>query len=156
MALVGKSTSRSKKRKSANGSTSSDESDEEFTMEGMKTKSGRKVHRPSQYDPAIKTPTRKRPPAKKIIIDTKICKICQRGHSPQSNMIVFCDGCNTPYHQLCHDPPIDEIVIQVPEAEWFCAPCSATRGKKEVETGLPGTSLTSEEVRSVCAQMKIF
>ncbi|RPA87429.1 hypothetical protein BJ508DRAFT_59804 [Ascobolus immersus RN42] len=145
-----KPPSRPKKRKTDASDTSSDE---EFTMEGKVTKSGRAVHRPSQYDPAIKTPTRKRPPQKKLLIDTKICKICQRGHSPNQNMIVFCDGCNAPYHQLCHNPPIDEIVIQVPEAEWFCAACSASRGKKDVQTGLSGHNLTHEEKRTYLSSL---
>lgn len=39
-------------------------------------------------------------------------------------MIVFCDGCNAPYHQHCHDPPIPPLIIAVESSEWFCADCT--------------------------------
>ncbi|KAF8545009.1 hypothetical protein BDD12DRAFT_812619 [Trichophaea hybrida] len=125
---------------------------EEFTMEGVKTKSGRKVHRPAHFNPAQKTPSRRRGPYRRNY-DARICKVCQRGHSPQSNMIVFCDGCNTPYHQLCHDPPIDELVIQVESAEWFCAGCAKSREQRPLTMGLTGVTLTEEEKRMYLASL---
>ncbi|KAL5358009.1 hypothetical protein BJX96DRAFT_145760 [Aspergillus floccosus] len=48
---------------------------------------------------------------------------CQRGHSPLSNAIVFCDECNRAWHQLCHDPPIAAEVVTVQEKEWHCREC---------------------------------
>lgn len=55
--------------------------------------------------------------------DASVCKNCGRGHSPTSNMIVFCDGCNTPWHQYCHDKPISHDVVTIEEKEWYCADC---------------------------------
>lgn len=123
-------------------------------MEGVKTKSGRKVHRPAHFNPAAKQPSRRRGPYRRIH-DSRICKICQRGHSPQSNMIVFCDGCNTPFHQLCHDPPIDDLVIAVAEAEWFCASCAKKREEKPLSTGLSGATLTDDEKRTYLASLPL-
>lgn len=51
------------------------------------------------------------------------CCHCQRGHSPSTNMIVFCDECNNAWHQLCHDPPISDEVVTIKEKEWFCREC---------------------------------
>lgn len=48
---------------------------------------------------------------------------CQRGHSPTSNVIVFCDQCNRAWHQLCHDPPIETEFVTVKEKEWHCREC---------------------------------
>ena len=121
-------------------------------MDGVKTKSGRKVHRPTQFDPAVKTPTRRRGPYRRFH-DSRICKMCQRGHSPQSNMIVFCDGCNTPYHQLCHDPPIDDLVIAVADAEWFCRDCSKKREDRPLVMGMSGATLTEDEKRTYLASL---
>lgn len=64
-------------------------------------------------------------------------------------MIVFCDGCNTPWHQHCHDPPIGSEVVQVQEKEWFCSACT---GMKEegfnLEGRVAGQDLTVDEVGS--------
>ncbi|CUS07189.1 unnamed protein product [Tuber aestivum] len=151
-------TGRGARRRKASNAPIKDESDgassEEFTMEGVKTKSGRKVHRPAHFNPAQKQPSRRRGPYRRIH-DARICKICQRGHSPQSNMIVFCDGCNTPYHQLCHDPPIDDLVIAVAEAEWFCASCSKKREERPLSTGLSGQGLTEDEKRAYLASLPL-
>ena len=132
------------------GDSSSDESG--FTPTATQTKSGRQVHRPSLYvPPAASSPltgsrnttgptfpaTQDSNPAttpammarkrKRVVRKGKEvnvnCVHCQRGHSPLSNTIVFCDWCNRAWHQLCHDPPIDEDVIQVKEKEWLCKQC---------------------------------
>ncbi|KAH0558635.1 hypothetical protein GP486_004717, partial [Trichoglossum hirsutum] len=109
-----------------------------FTMDGTKTKSGRKVHRPAHFDPAAKTPTRRRGPYRRMH-EATVCRVCQRGHSPASNMIVYCDGCNTPYHQLCHDPVISEEVVRVEEKEWICAGCNAVKeGRSKAGTSGEG------------------
>ncbi|RHZ61942.1 uncharacterized protein CDV56_107925 [Aspergillus thermomutatus] len=121
------------------GDSSSDESD--ITPTATQTKSGRQVNRPSLYVPPASSPVvaktngtssrgsettgaRKR---KRVFRKTKEayvnCMHCQRGHSPQSNAIVFCDGCNRAWHQLCHDPPIDAEVVTVMEKEWHCREC---------------------------------
>jgi hypothetical protein len=116
-----------------------------FTMDGTKTKSGRKVHRPAHYDPAAKTPTRRRGPYRRMH-EATVCRVCQRGHSPASNMIVYCDGCNTPYHQLCHDPVISEEVVRVEEKEWICAGCNAVKEGRS-KAGTSGEGYNPEDVR---------
>lgn len=73
-----------------------------------------------------------------------VCKICQRGNSPKSNQIVFCDDCNTPYHQLCHVPHIDRIVVDVADAQWFCKDCQPRRRELPLETGMSGEGLSLE------------
>ncbi|KAI5845395.1 hypothetical protein BZA05DRAFT_408391 [Tricharina praecox] len=156
-AAAAKPTARTTTRRRKASIVAKDESDgsiseEEFTMEGVKTKSGRKVHRPAHFNPAQKTPSRRRGPYRRSH-DARICKVCQRGHSPQSNMIVFCDGCNGPFHQLCHDPPIDDLVIQVESAEWYCAACAKSREQKPLQMGLPGTGLTEEEKKLYLASL---
>lgn len=126
------------------GDSSSDESD--ITPMATQTKSGRQVNRPRIYAPSLLSPgtgkgisnasspsanpaapappTRKRRrvfrKGKEINVN---CKYCQRGHSPLNNAIVFCDHCNKAWHQLCHDPPIEDEVITVKEKEWLCREC---------------------------------
>lgn len=56
-----------------------------------------------------------------------MCKVCLRGTSPASNMIVFCDGCNTPYHRYCHHPPIEQAVVDEVDKEWYCKQCEKER-----------------------------
>lgn len=86
--------------------------------------------------------------------DLQICRVCQRGHSPDSNLIVFCDGCNDPYHQLCHSPPIGREYIEVAEAQWFCANCQNKIAVQEpLVTGMTGASLTAEEVDIISAHL---
>ncbi|KZF19717.1 hypothetical protein L228DRAFT_285654 [Xylona heveae TC161] len=129
---------RGAKRKSAphdsgNDSDGSDISD--YTPLPTKTKSGRHIHRPTPFTPALATPTNpnsmrgrrgyKRAP------EATVCKICLRGPSPASNMIVFCDGCNASYHQFCHGPPIPAEVVRIPEREWFCITCTAPKEKEK-------------------------
>lgn len=118
-------------------------------MDGMKTKSGRKVHKPSQFTPTTKTPSKKRGNSvKKIVQDSLFCKVCDRGHSPKSNLIVFCDGCNSPYHQLCHAPIIDNLLVTLPDAEWFCSVCDERRGQRKLEMGHTGSDLTENQKKT--------
>ncbi len=97
-----------------------------------KTLSGRKVVKPAQFDPAaLEGPTRKRAPYhfKRAgrSVEQALCKRCGRGHSPASNMIVFCDGCNMGWHQMCHDPMVSDELVKDESKEWFCKDCSANR-----------------------------
>ncbi|KAI4254335.1 MAG: hypothetical protein LQ352_003153, partial [Teloschistes flavicans] len=66
----------------------------------------------------------------KTSAESSVCKNCTRGHSPASNMIVFCDGCNAPYHQHCHDPPIPPHIIAIESSEWFCADCTVLQEER--------------------------
>ncbi|KAA6415302.1 MAG: hypothetical protein FRX48_00017 [Lasallia pustulata] len=65
--------------------------------------------------------------------EASVCKNCGRGHSPESNAIVFCDGCNAGWHQFCHDPVIGGEVVREREREW----------KRRYFEGLPHTELVS-------------
>ncbi|RAL09918.1 putative PHD finger domain protein [Aspergillus homomorphus CBS 101889] len=126
------------------GDSSSDESD--IAPTATQTKSGRQVNRPSLYVPPPSVPavvketsncletsdntrgsteaTRKRKRVQRKAKDVYVtCTRCQRGHSPLSNAIVFCDECNGAWHQLCHDPPIGLEVVTVKEKEWVCGEC---------------------------------
>ena len=61
---------------------------------------------------------------RKRVTASAVCLNCLRGHSPQTNQIVFCDTCNTPYHQHCHDPPISPSILELTDSEWHCADCA--------------------------------
>ena len=63
-------------------------------------------------------------------------------------MIVFCSSCNTPYHQYCHDPPIDREVVLIAEKDWFCSPCTRSRDEPahSAESLVSGSNLTADEV----------
>lgn len=91
------------------------------------TKSGRSVHKPTAYVPTIPSPTQTNSKRRKVggrhSNARSVCKTCQRGHSPNANQIVFCDQCNTGYHQYCHHPPIENDVVLIQDKEWVCAAC---------------------------------
>jgi len=101
------------------------------------TQSGRQVVKPTQFVPAAtESSSRKRAPNKRTQ-EQALCKRCGRGHSPQSNMIVFCDGCNLGWHQMCHDPPVSDEEVKDETAPWFCVDCGRKRGIKPVITEMP-------------------
>ena len=62
--------------------------------------------------------------------EAAVCRNCGRGYSPPSNMIVFCDGCNTPWHQSCHDPPIPSSILLIQDSTWFCGDCGLKTSQK--------------------------
>ncbi|KAI4258011.1 MAG: hypothetical protein LQ352_001401 [Teloschistes flavicans] len=66
---------------------------------------------------------RKKPKRRYTKLSDIVCKLCEKPDSRVGNQIVYCDRCNTPYHQACHRPPIPEHVIEVETAEWICAEC---------------------------------
>ncbi|KAI2788627.1 hypothetical protein POX_e06648 [Penicillium oxalicum] len=68
-----------------------------------------------------------------------VCIHCNRGQSPASNAIVFCDGCNSTWHQKCHDPPIDNQVILVRDMEWHCRRCKPVRRPSVAKTKIVKT-----------------
>ena len=141
---------------------------ENFTPLPSQSRSGRKIFQANVNTPIIKIddelleqqspplltrpprggsgknkPRYRRPPGA-----TAVCKNCGRGHSPSSNVIVFCDGCNTPWHQHCHDPPIKGEIVQIEEKEWFCADCSISREEeKRLEGRVAGNGMSLTEVR---------
>lgn len=101
------------------------------------TQSGRKVVRPSQFvpEPVAKAGKGKGAQGKgqkgkgKKVKD-EMCMRCGRGHSPKTNMIVFCDGCDRGWHQMCHDPMIRDEVVREEGTEWYCSECTEKREAK--------------------------
>lgn len=85
------------------------------------SRSGRALKAPAMYEPATAASRKVKRASKKEANIT--CVKCHRGSSPSNNMIVFCDGCNETWHQKCHDPMIDDHVVQVADAEWRCHKC---------------------------------
>ncbi|KAK3390786.1 CoA-transferase family III domain-containing protein [Podospora didyma] len=115
-------------------SSLSDVSEPETSAENpvhTKTKSGRQVQKPSTYNPAaMEAGTRKRVHYGKRTVEQALCKHCTRMASPASNQIVFCDACNDPWHQRCHDPWIDDQFVNDPNKAWYCRTCQAKRDLK--------------------------
>jgi hypothetical protein len=132
------------------------DSSETFTPLPTQSRSGRRIFKASTFTPVVidleastglkpppvhgaVTPTGRGKRGKKghrKMGDASVCKNCGRGHSPAGNMIVFCDGCNTPWHQYCHDKPIGHDVVVIEEKEWYCADCEVLR---EEQVQLKGT-----------------
>ncbi|KAB5532714.1 CoA-transferase family III domain-containing protein [Coniochaeta sp. 2T2.1] len=97
------------------------------------TKSGRHVQKPTTYNPAEmeSSSAKKRTHYSKTrTVEQALCKKCTRMHSPASNQIVFCDGCNEGWHQMCHDPWIDDAIVRDTKTAWFCSGCQAKREKQ--------------------------
>ncbi|KAK6509871.1 hypothetical protein TWF481_004599 [Arthrobotrys musiformis] len=65
-----------------------------------------------------------------IILDAK-CVKCQKASDSRDDKIVFCDGCERPYHQMCHRPRIDQSYIDVLEKNWFCFNCVGRMGEED-------------------------
>ena len=133
----------------------SDSDDAESVTELPKiTQSGRHIVKPAPFVPAVSEPnTRKRAPSKRAQ-EQALCKRCGRGHSPQKNMIVFCDGCNLGWHQMCHDPIVSDEMVNDETAPWYCAECSKKEGIKPASSDPKGVSWqghSAEEVRQSIA-----
>ncbi|KAI0188410.1 hypothetical protein F4808DRAFT_454213 [Astrocystis sublimbata] len=94
-----------------------------------KTKSGRQVQKPTQFTPTDTPNSQKRKHYGKRTVEQALCKVCTRGLSPPMNQIVFCDGCNFCWHQMCHDPYIDDDFVSDEGRSWFCSRCLAKREK---------------------------
>lgn len=101
------------------------------------TKSGRQILKPDTYDPAAEHNAKKSSKVVKRTAEQALCKKCTRMHSPASNQMVFCDGCNDPWHQRCHEPWIDDEIVKDQNIHWYCMVCQAKRDrlqpKKKVE-----------------------
>lgn len=121
------------------------------------TKYGRQVQKPTQYNPSLQSArdAQKRKTNGKRTQEQALCKVCQRGLSPNANQIVFCDGCNNGWHQMCHEPYIDDDFVSNESQSWFCNRCVAKRekhiAKKKKLEGFKGVSWsgkTAEQKRS--------
>jgi len=104
------------------------------------TQSGRAVVKPTQFVPEVReSSARKRAPSRKTQ-EQALCKKCQRGHSPTTNQIVFCDGCNGGWHQMCHDPAISDEAVKDEKEPWFCTECTIKRARKSGSAEVRGVS----------------
>ncbi|CAG8522724.1 5564_t:CDS:2 [Ambispora leptoticha] len=149
--------------------------------EELITKFGRKVSKPIHYSPNAPKPSRgskatnkttskstkksstkssgsskrqRREPSP-VVAEDVLCSICQEGQSPKHNRIVLCDSCDTPFHQQCHVPNIDDYVTEVRDASWYCLKCENERQankKRKIEssenqpsTGETGKNFTEEQ-----------
>lgn len=117
------------------------------------TKSGRQVLKPTQFNPASASGPAKRKHYGKRTPEQALCKVCTRGLSPLNNQIVFCDGCNVCWHQLCHDPYIDDEFVSDESRSWFCRGCLAKRekhlAKKKSIGGFKGISWSTKSEAQV-------
>ncbi|OTA87768.1 hypothetical protein M434DRAFT_399360 [Hypoxylon sp. CO27-5] len=113
------------------------------------TKSGRQVQKPTQYNPSQQSArdaasAQKRKGYGKRTPEQALCKVCTRGLSLSANQIVFCDGCNCCWHQMCHDPYIDDDFVSNESRSWFCSRCLAKRerhlARKKSLEGFKGVS----------------
>ncbi len=116
---------------------------ETFTPLPAQSRSGRKISKATYFSPVAKQSTGEQPLSgsgatkgkkgqknQQKPVQTSVCRNCGRGPSPGKNMIVYCTGCNTPWHQHCHDPPITTEVVQLEEKEWLCTDCEISREEK--------------------------
>lgn len=144
--------SKAGKRKREDDDDSGSDSSEIVTPIATVTKSGRSIQKPTTFAPPPPSPPaakRKRPWQRKNP-ENAVCKVCLRGSSPASNMIVFCDGCNSPYHRFCHKPPIEQAVIDEVDKEWHCSRCEAERvapvPEAEIADFVSAEGATAEQV----------
>lgn len=119
------------------------------------TKYGRQVQKPTQYNPSLQSArdAQKRKTNGKRTQEQALCKVCQRGLSPNANQIVFCDGCNNGWHQMCHEPYIDDDFVSNESQSWFCNRCVAKRekhiAKKKKLEGFKGVSWSGKTAEQV-------
>jgi hypothetical protein len=131
------------------GDSDSDDA-ESVTQFPKVTQSGRQIVKPAQFVPAARETNPKRRAPSKRTQESALCKRCGRGQSPQSNMIVFCDGCNLAWHQMCHDPPISAETVKDETAPWFCTDCSRKKGNKVAGADQRLTSWQGRSSEEVC------
>ena len=156
--LIGRGIKRKRKKEYDDDDVEKDDTDasEEFTPIAA-TSSGRRINQVKTFSPVVLDPVKglsnklhqnaTRAPVSETPSTTKkakkrrkpgeaaVCINCGRGHSPNTNLIVFCDGCSTPWHQYCHDRPITPSFIQIEEKEWNCAECTTAQEEKMHLTG---------------------
>lgn len=81
-----------------------------------------------------------------------VCKNCGRGPSPGRNMIVYCDDCDTAWHQHCHEPPVSPATVRAEQEQWLCADCETAREEKQRLAGkisAEGMSLAEVKILSL-------
>ncbi|KAJ8116821.1 hypothetical protein ONZ43_g4351 [Nemania bipapillata] len=73
--------------------------------------------------------------------DDEVCAICSKPDSEPPNEIIFCEVCDTGFHQKCYNVPV------IPEGDWICRTCS----QEDVLPDKPGTT----EKESITATAEI-
>lgn len=145
------------KRKRADDDEDDSLSSDSETYAPTTTKSGRNVQKPTTFVPPPQpspppVPSYKKKRTYRRNPESAVCKMCLRGVSPATNMIVFCDGCNVPYHRYCHQPPIDQSVIDEVDKEWYCKQCERERIQPVPESHVVGfVSAENASPEEVCA-----
>jgi hypothetical protein len=122
------------------------------------TKSGRHVQKPVAYNPAEmeSSSAKKRVHYSKVrTAEQALCKKCTRMHSPASNQMVFCDGCNEGWHQMCHDPWIDDAIVKDTKTAWFCATCQAKRDRHAASTNTNTSNHPSKRQKVASAAVPV-
>jgi PHD-zinc-finger like domain/Bromodomain/PHD-finger len=71
------------------------------------------------------------------------CSICNDSFSDDTNMIVFCDGCDVGVHQACYG------IRCIPEGMWFCQRCEAQQRLTTVDS-----SAKFEPTCVLCSQQR--
>ncbi|KAI9726145.1 MAG: hypothetical protein M1828_001818 [Chrysothrix sp. TS-e1954] len=149
-----------KRKKGGSGDEDGSDVSDTYTPSFTVTKSGRSINKPSQYQPVDQSIDSPRGTKRKrgrggrpalnpyALPDAILCSKCGRGHSPMNNVIVFCDMCNTPYHQWCHDPLIEKEVVLIADREWMCGEC-ATQKEQEL---VPKEKRVSKAVEDLSLQ----
>ncbi|KAI8821154.1 uncharacterized protein EV422DRAFT_56076 [Fimicolochytrium jonesii] len=75
-----------------------------------------------------------------LALDANVfCSVCAGAESNVEDRIVICDGCDAPYHQMCHTPlPIPNDIADTYSAYWFCHQCEGTdTARRMVENVVP-------------------
>jgi hypothetical protein len=150
------------KRKRADDDDDGGDTSDSETYAPTTTKSGRSVQKPTTFVPPPQPSPPPMPSYKKKRTyrrnpESAVCKICLRGVSPATNMIVFCDGCNVPYHRYCHQPPIDQSVIDEVDKEWYCKQCERERIQPVPESHVIGfVSVENASAEEVCARTSLM
>lgn len=61
---------------------------------------------------------------------TEPCCVCDKSTNAPKDQLIDCNDCHLSYHQLCHDPPIPDSVIQErqsdPRSIWQCKSCQSS------------------------------
>ena len=146
------------------------DSSETFSPLPSQSRSGRKIFQaPAADSPTIKAETgaalepkgptlrgsgRKRGAGRRAPAGPGVvCLGCGRGHSPLTNAIVFCDGCNRPWHQYCHVPPIKAVITEIAEMEWQCTNCTVLKEESaRLQHRVVGGSMSLLEVSDATQQ----
>lgn len=136
------------------GDSDSDDSNSATPDMPKITQSGRQIVKPTQFVPTLpETSSRKRSSAstnkRSQNQEQALCKRCGRGNSPQNNMIVFCDGCNLGWHQMCHNPVVSDEEVKDEEAPWYCNDCARKRGIKPAPSKTDGVSWADKTLDQV-------